>query len=132
MNVGGVASDIATDALAAIKRLAEFDAGPSGPFGRSLTSAQSAALQNELSSLGAAFDKLLMAQAQNGRLLNDADGAIKRHEDQVQTLNQAMGGIVEVDLAEVAVRLNQAQFAYESSASVFNILKSMSLLNILK
>jgi flagellar hook-associated protein 3 FlgL len=132
MNVGGVASDIATDALAAIKRLAEFDAGPSGPFGRSLTSAQSAALQNELSSLGAAFDKLLMAQAQNGRLLNDADAAIKRHEDQVQTLNQAMGGIVEVDLAEVAVRLNQAQFAYESSASVFNILKSMSLLNILK
>jgi flagellar hook-associated protein 3 FlgL len=38
---------------------------------------------------------------------------------------------VNVDLAEVAVRLNQAQFAYESSASVFNALRGLSLLNIL-
>jgi flagellin-like hook-associated protein FlgL len=39
---------------------------------------------------------------------------------------------VEVDLAEVAVRLNQAQFAYETSASVFNILRDMSLLKMLR
>lgn len=132
MQAGVVASDVAMDALASIKRLAEFDAGPSGPFGRTLTQAQSNALRDELSTLGGAFDKLLMAQAENGRLLNDVDGAIKRHDDQKQTLNQAIGGIVEVDLAEVAVRLNQAQFAYESSASVFNMLKSMSLLNVLR
>ena len=31
-----------------------------------------------------------------------------------------------------AVRLNQAQFAYQSSASVFNTLRGLSLLNILK
>jgi flagellin-like hook-associated protein FlgL len=39
---------------------------------------------------------------------------------------------VNVDLAEVAVRLNQAQFAYESSASIFNVLRNLSLLNMLE
>ena len=30
------------------------------------------------------------------------------------------------------MRLNQAQFAYEASAGVFNVLRNMSLLNALK
>ena len=34
--------------------------------------------------------------------------------------------------AEVAVRLNQAQFAYDASAGVFNVIRNMSLLNVLK
>ena len=36
-----------------------------------------------------------------------------------------------VDLAEVAVRLNQAQFAYNASSSVFNVLRGLSLLDVL-
>ena len=47
-------------------------------------------------------------------------------------LHGAIGDIVNVDLAEVAVRLNQAQFAYEASAGVFNVLRNMSLLNALQ
>ena len=47
-------------------------------------------------------------------------------------LDEAVGGIVNVDLAEVAVRLNQAQFAYQASSSVFNTLRGLTLLDVLK
>ena len=50
----------------------------------------------------------------------------------MEALDGAIGGIVNVDLAEVAVRLNQAQFAYQASAGVFNVLRSMNLLDALK
>ncbi len=129
---GLVADDIVTLALESIKRLAEMDEGPDGPFSGELTQVQRAAIQSELTSLADAFDHALAMQAENGRLMKDVDNAGTRLTSQLNALDEAIGGIVNVDLAEVAVRLNQAQFAYESSASVFNVLRNLSLLNILK
>jgi flagellar hook-associated protein 3 FlgL len=59
------------------------------------------------------------------------ESAESRLTSRLNALDEAIGGIVNVDLAEVAVRLNQAQFAYDASASVFNVLRGLSLLNIL-
>lgn len=132
VRAGLVADDVITLAMASVKRLAEFDQGPGGPFGGNLTPAQKDAITVELGALGQAFDQILSGQAENGRLLKEVDSAGKRQQSQLDTLNATIGGIVDVDLAEVAVRLNQAQFAYEASAGVFNILRNMSLLNILK
>lgn len=129
---GLVADDVVTMALESIKRLAEMDAGPDGPFSGPLTAVQKQAIQAELTQLSRAFDHALAAQAENGRLMKDVDNAGTRLTSQLNALDEAIGGIVNVDLAEVAVRLNQAQFAYESSASVFNVLRNLSLLNILK
>jgi flagellar hook-associated protein 3 FlgL len=126
-----VADDIATNALASLKRLAELDEGPNGPFGGQLTAVQKAALENELTALGDAFNGLLSAQSENGRMLKEVESAAERQGSQLNALNAAIGGIVDVDLAEVAVRLNQAQFAYEASASVFNTLRGLSLINYL-
>ena len=132
IQAGLVADTVVTDALASLKRLAELDEGPDGPFDGQLTDAQRAALQSELQSLSRAFDNILTSQSENGRLMKDVDNASNRLTAQYNALDEAIGGIVNVDLAEVAVRLNQAQFAYQSSASVFNALRSMSLLDILK
>ena len=132
VQAGLVADDVVTDAMASLKRLAELDAGPDGPFSGTLTATQRTALQSELQSLSKAFDHILTAQAENGRLMKDVDNASTRLTAQYNALDEAIGGIVNVDLAEVAVRLNQAQFAYQSSASVFNALRNMSLLDILK
>jgi flagellar hook-associated protein 3 FlgL len=129
---GLVADDVVTLAMASIKRLAEFDVGPGGPFGGNLTPAQKDAITAELGALGQAFDQLLLSQSENGRLMKEVDSAADRQQSQLDTLHATIGGIVNVDLAEVAVRLNQAQFAYEASAGVFNVLRNMSLLNILK
>lgn len=132
VSAGLVADDVISDAMAAIKRLAELDEGVDGPFSGDLTATQRQAIHDELSNLSQAFDNILSRQAENGRLMKEVDSAGKRLTSRLNALDEAIGGIVNVDLAEVAVRLNQAQFAYESSASVFNVLRNMSLLNMLE
>ncbi len=129
---GLVADDVISLAMASIKRLAEVDEGPNGPFGGDLTDAQKQAITDELTSLSQAFDHILSRQSENGRLSKDVENSSTRLTSQLNALDEAIGGIVNVDLAEVAVRLNQAQFAYESSASIFNVLRNLSLLNVLK
>lgn len=131
VSAGLVADDVISSAFASLKRLAEMDEGTDGPFGGDLTATQRAAIQDELTSLNAAFDNILSRQAENGRLMKEVESAGTRLTSRMNALDEAIGGIVNVDLAEVAVRLNQAQFAYESSASVFNVLRNMSLLNML-
>jgi flagellar hook-associated protein 3 FlgL len=132
VQAGLVADDVITLAMESIKRLAEVDIGPDGPFGGELSGTQKQAIQDELAALSDAFDHILSSQAENGRLLKEVDSAETRQISQMEALDEAIGEIVNVDLAEVAVRLNQAQFAYEASAGVFNVLRNMSLLNVLK
>jgi flagellar hook-associated protein 3 FlgL len=132
VQAGLVADDIVSQAMASVKRLAEMDEGPDGPFSGDLTATQKQAIMDELGALSAAFDQILSSQAENGRMLKEVDSAADRQKGQLDALNGAVGEIVNVDLAEVAVRLNQAQFAYEASAGVFNVLRNMSLLNMLK
>ncbi len=132
VQAGLVAEDVITLALASVKRLAEFDQSAGGPFGGNLTPVQRDAISAELGALSQAFDQILASQSENGRLLKEVDSAAARQQSQLETLNATIGDIVNVDLAEVAVRLNQAQFAYEASAGVFNVLRNMSLLNVLK
>lgn len=128
---GVVADDVISQAMASIKRLVEADEGPDGPFGGDLSANQRQALENELGVLSAAFDTILQAQAENGRLSKQVETAMKRQDNNLLALKQAVGDIVNVDLAEVAVRLSQAQYAYEASAGVFNTLRGMSLLNMI-
>lgn len=128
---GVVADDVITEAMATIKRLAELDEGPDGPFSGNLTPVQEAAIHAELNSLNDAFNRVLSAQAENGRLGQEVESSGERLTSRLNALDEAIGGIVNVDLAEVAVRLNQAQFAYEASSSVFNVLRGLSLLNVL-
>jgi flagellar hook-associated protein 3 FlgL len=128
---GPVASDVITQAMASLQRLTQADEGTDGPFGGPLTDNQKTAIQNELSSLTDAFNGLLNSQADNGRLSKDVDSAATRQQANLDSLNGAVGGIVNVDLAAVAVKLNQAQFAYQASAGVFATIKGLSLLNYL-
>lgn len=128
---GVVADDVISLAMASIKRLAEIDEGPDGPFGSNLSPVQRAAIQNEVAALDAAFNRVLSAQAENGQLGQQVDSSSARLTSRLNALDEAIGGIVDVDLAEVAVRLSQAQFAYEASSNVFNVLRGLTLLNVL-
>ena len=51
VQAGLVADDIISQAMASVKRLAEVDEGPDGPFSGDLTPAQKQAIQNELGAL---------------------------------------------------------------------------------
>ena len=131
ISAGVVADDVISQAMASIKRLTEMDNGPDGPFNGDLSDVQKAAIQDEMTFLNDAFNSILSAQSENGRLAKDVDSASTRLTSRLNALDEAIGGIVNVDLAEVAVRLNQAQFAYNASSSVFNVLRGLSLLNVL-
>ena len=131
ITAGPVADKVITAAMASIQRLTQVDQGPDGPFGGQLTDNQKTAIQNELSALGDAFNGLLGVQAENGRQSKDVDAAATRQQSNLDSLNGAVGGIVNVDLASVAVKLNQAQFAYQASSNVFATIKGLSLLTYL-
>jgi flagellar hook-associated protein 3 FlgL len=74
-----VADDVVSLAMASLKRLAELDEGPDGPFGGDLTNLQKQAIQTELTSLNtAAFDHILSRQSENGRLAKEVDSASTR------------------------------------------------------
>lgn len=132
LQTGVLANDVIATALGAIKRLGEVDVGVDGPFGGQLTANQKAAIEAELGNLDQAFDQILQAQSENGRLLKQVESSQGRQSKRVEALNNAIEGITGVDLAEVAVRLNQAKYSYEASASVFNTLRDLSLLNYLR
>lgn len=132
INAGVVADDVATDVLASLQRLAQFDQGVNGPFSGPLSAQQKQAISDELSQLATAFNTMLSGQSENGRLLQDVTSSQARQRAQFEALNGAVGDITNVDLAEVAVKLNQAQFAYQASASVFATLRGLTLLDTLK
>ena len=129
---GPIAKDAAAEAFGVLQRLEQFDAGPSGPFSTPTTPAQKAAMQTELQAIAEAYEGLIAAQAENGRNLKDVETSISRQGDQLNTLAQVTGDITNVDLAEVAVRLSNAQTQYQASASVFNTIRGLTLLDYLR
>jgi flagellar hook-associated protein 3 FlgL len=132
INSAPLARDVTANALASLQRLAQFNAGPNGPFTSPLTAAQTTILQDGLAALDLAFNDLLSAQGNNGRAQKAVEDSVSSQERYKNTLQAAMGGISDVDLAEVAVRLNDAQVQYEATARMFSTLRSMTLLDFLQ
>ncbi len=132
VEIGFLADDIGTDILTAIKSIKDFNDSASGPFGAQLTAAQKTFLQTTLSSITSAAEGLNAVVGKNGLLQNRVENAQTRAEDQQLLLRQVIGEIEDVDLAEAATRLSQAQTAVEASARTFSLLSNLSLLNFLR
>ena len=69
--------------------------------------------------------------AQGGNIQSRVDAAATTQTDRQTTLKTMLGNITDVNIAEAASALTQAQTAVQASAQVFNTLKGMSLLNYL-
>ncbi len=131
IEIAPVASDLANEAFDVLRRLQTFLTGATGPFDTPMTTAQSDALKAEIGNLDAVYDTMVQGQGANGRAHNLVETAINRQGMQLNALRESVGEITDVDLAEVAVRLNEAQLSYQASASVFNTLRGLSLLEVL-
>ncbi len=70
--------------------------------------------------------------AANGLMQNRVDQAQTAQQDRHTLLTTMVGGITDVDMAETASRLSQAQTALQASAHIFAALQNSSLLNYLK
>jgi len=127
-----LASDAARELFASIKRIAEFDAGPNGPFGGDLTDAQRAFLTGELQNIDAAMDEVGRAVSRNGVFQNRLEETAGRLAAERDRLTGFVSRLEDVDMAEAVSRLQQSQLAVEASARAFATLSRTSLLDFLR
>jgi len=132
MDVGMLASDVGTEVFDAFKRIAEFNAGPDGPFVSPMTPQQEAYLNGEIQNVIGALDNLYVKVGENGSKQNEVENIKNSHGDRQDFLTQMISDYEDVDMAEAATRFQQAQTALEVSAKTFSSLSSVSLLPYLR
>jgi flagellar hook-associated protein 3 FlgL len=128
---GMLASDVGTGLFNALAQIKTFDQGAGGPFTGQLTQAQSDYLTSMLSTFDTASQGLTAQVAQNGFMQNRVDQTLATQKDRQTVLEVMIGNITDVDVAEAASRLSQAQVALQASAHIFASLQNSSLLNYL-
>jgi flagellar hook-associated protein 3 FlgL len=115
------------NALQAIQTYQQTNGSFSGP----LTPAQTSFLQTQLTALTAATTGVTAATAQNGVVQAQVASNVTSLQDQQTTMQNLVGNITNVNMAQVATNLATAQQAIQASAQLIYTLKSSSLVNIL-
>src|SRR5262249_36963859 len=94
-----LADGVGKDLMDSLKRIADYNAGPGGPFTAQLTDAQKTFLAGEIQTLSTVNQNLNQVVATNGQYQNTVDDANKRHE---QTNTNVKGFISDIEDADVA------------------------------
>jgi flagellar hook-associated protein 3 FlgL len=117
--------------MTAIQGVQQFQDGPTGNLGGQLTTAQQTFLQGAIAQLDGITTTTIANTAQGGAIQKRIDDAAKAQTDRQVTLKNMLGDITDVNMAQAASDLTQAQSAVQASAQVFMTLKGMSLLGLL-
>ena len=119
------------ESFSALQQIAQFDAGPSGPFSAPLTQPQTDFLNALLPSLGTAASGAVAQVAANGVAQSRVENAQAQLADRKTASDAIVGKIAEADPAKAAVDLQLASTALQASAQVFSVLQGSSLLSVL-
>jgi len=117
--------------MASLKRIADFNAGPNGPFGAQLTAVQKQFLQTETQNLQTITENLNQVVGQNGQLQQTVDDANTRLGQTDVNIKGFISDIEDADVAQAVANLNQSQLILQASAKMIADLKDNSLLNYL-
>jgi len=131
IQTGFLASDVGQQLMQVFQDIQTFQQGANGNFGGQLTQAQSDFLQTEIGSLDTVATATTQTTAQGGDIQKRVEDATTAQTDRQTTLKNVLGDITDVNMADAASDLAQAQTAVQASAQVFLALKGMSLLNYL-
>jgi flagellar hook-associated protein 3 FlgL len=132
VDVNRTASEVAGDLMGVFRRLADFNAGPDGPFSGPMTAAQQAYIQTEITNVIAVFERVNEAMGENGARQAQVEASVRGHEARADYLTRMLADLEDADMAKAATRLTQAQTAVEVSAATFSILNQSSLLPFLR
>tara|TARA_R110002096_G_scaffold40066_16_gene109203 strand:+ start:3450 stop:4364 length:915 start_codon:yes stop_codon:yes gene_type:complete len=132
VTVGRLASDIATDIMASFKRIAEFEAGPNGPFVDPMTDAQQSFVVGELQNIVAAQTSIISVVGMNGVMQAQIESSQQSQKDRQDFLTSMISGIEDIDMAQAATNFQTAQNVLDVSAKTFATLTQVSLLNFLR
>lgn len=114
-------------AFKALQGLHEVD-----PFTGALTAAQRTFLEGELAGWGTIHSDVVNETARNGMIQTRVDGVKNDLDSRQISIKGMIGDITDVDLAEAATNLTQAQQAVQAASHVFVTLRDTSLLNFLR
>ena len=127
---GMLADDIAGDLFKAFQEIQDF--AVANPFGGDMTEDQRNFLKDKLAAFDSVHSNLVNTVARNGSIQNRIDNSTKDLKNRADTLEEMVGGVANVDMAEAISRLQLAQFSVQAAAEVFGTLRDSSLLNFLR
>ncbi len=131
IKTGVLASAVGTPLTSALAAVQAYNDGPDGPFGTTLTPAQSDFLTGVLSQFDTAVSSTNATVADNGVVQQQVSDTSTRLGDQQTALKGVVSNLTVPDEAQVATQLSLAQTALSASAQVFSSLQNDSLLQLL-
>lgn len=131
VEVGLLASDLATDLFDLLRQVAQFDAGVNGPFSGTTTPAQQTFIESLIPTAMTAQRNVNAQAAANGIHYQTVKQAMEQLEASSVVYKGFVANIEDVDMAEALARLNQNQVALQAAFQVTSTLNRLSLLNYL-
>jgi flagellar hook-associated protein 3 FlgL len=131
LNYTFLADEIGEPLMTALKDIADYNAGPNGPFGDQLTAQQQQFLQNILPTLKTVSQDLNNVVARNGQYQQEVANVTDVHEQTSVFIKGFISDIEDVDMADAVSRLNQDQVASQAATYILSQLQNISLLNFL-
>ena len=133
VQVGVLASDVATGLMQTLKDLASYDAGSNGNFAgtTSLTGAQNTFLTGEIQTSTDAATAVNNVAASNGFVYKQLQAASDQQTSMSTLYKGFVSNIQDVDMSAAITQLNQNQTALQAALQVTSQLNQVSLLNYL-
>src|SRR5882672_1688242 len=128
VQVGMLASDVATDLFTLLRQVAQFDAGGSGPFGGTTTPAQQSFLESTIPTAIDVAGGVNAQAAANGIRYKAVQSTIDQLQASSTVYKSFVSNIEDVDMTQAVAQLNQHQIALQAAFQVTSTLNRLSLL----
>lgn len=131
VQVGVLASDVATELFSLFRDVAQFNASVNGPFGQNLTTAQETFIQSNIPTATTALANATSITAANGDRYRMVQNALNELDSTATVYKSFTSDIEDVDMAEAIARLQQNQLALQASFQISSTLGRLTLLDYL-
>jgi flagellar hook-associated protein 3 FlgL len=131
VQVGLLASDVATDLFALLRQVAQFDSGVDGPFSGTSTPAQQTFVESMIAPAISAQHDVNAQAAANGIHYQTVRKAMEQLQAASVVYKGFVANIEDVDMAQALSQLNQNQVALQAAFQVTSRLNRISLLDYL-
>lgn len=131
VEVGLLASDLATELFALLRQVAQFDAGVDGPFSGTTTPAQQTLLESMIPIAIDAQHGVNAQAAANGIHHQTVQKAVEQLQASSVVYKGFVSNIEDVDMAQAIAQLNQNQVALQAAFQITSTLNRLSLLDYL-
>ena len=131
VEVGLLASDLATELFNLLRQVAQFDSGVDGPFSGTTTPAQQTFIESMIPTAIDAQHGVNAQAAANGIHYQTVQKAVEQLQASSVVYKGFVSNIEDVDMAQALAQLNQNQVALQAAFQVTSTLNRLSLLDYL-